>query len=317
MREYLIATPGYVHYCGGIVALHHLAHKLNEKGYKAYVTGTHKNPEYNTHYAKDLTQEHLRDLQHNGIIVYPDIVPHNPCRFTHAVKWWLGNTQPTSPNQLTFAFCESHQTLGHRYEDVFYYPPDIEPFFTPPEVENRNGICTYSGKGNGMGERPVPETGHFHTPVPGCSIIQAGNPPTRRGLAELFQRSEVLYCYDNMSIIAIEARLCGTPVIMCGYNVVSKENFEKSEYSLLGLGAYDDKPDIQKLKDEIPEFIESYKQRNLEKEKGLDIFIEKTQAWNPDNIYVDDPHPITPEDPGSPHAHKIYQHQNFELFKTR
>lgn len=310
-REYLIASPGYAHFCGGIVVLHYLAHRLNERGYKAYVTGSHKNPAWNTEYAKDLDQEHLRDLQHNGIIVYPDIVPHNPCRFTHVVKWWLGTTQPTPPNQLPFAFCEAHQTEGARCENVLYLPPDIEPFFTDPEVENRKGISVYSGKGGGMNYAPVAETGTWGAPAPNCTIIQAGSPPTREELARLLQSSEVFYCYDNMSILTVEARLCGTPVIMCGYMILSKDSFNKSEFPLLGMGMYDDHIPIQKLKDEIPQFRELYVERMAQRDKELDKFIEISQNWNPDNVYVED------VDPTDPNAHKIYGHQNFDLFKER
>jgi len=309
-KEYLVASPGYVHYCGGIVVLHYLCSKLNERGYNAYITGGHMNSEYNTLSVNSLSQEKLRDLQHNGIIIYPDIVPHNPCKFTNVTKWWLGSTQPTPPNQLGFAFSESHQVEGCRCDHSLYLPPQIEPFFCEPEIEARAGVCAYSGKGNGMGDRPIPETGHFHTPVPGCTLIQAGDPPTREGLANLFKRSEVFYCYDNMSIVSVEARLCGTPVIMCGHNVLSKENYEKNEFPSYGMGYYEDKPDIQKLKAEIPLFKAAYYKRMAECEKDLDNFIEVTQNMNPDKIYVEDNNP-------DPNAHKIFGHQNFELFRTR
>jgi len=310
-KEYVICTPGYAHFCGGISQLHYLSHAINEKGYKSYVTGFHKNPLQDTHYVKDLSQEKLRDLQHNGIWIYPDIVPHNPVRATNVIKYWLGAYQETPPNQMPWAFCEAHQSKDCRSENILFLPPEIESYFEEPVIDNRKGIVVYSGKGNGMTNEPVPETGHWNSPAPGVEIIQVGNPPTREGLAQLLQRSEVLYCYDNMSIITVEARLCGTPVISCGYILLSKENFNKTEYSPLGMGAYEDKPDIQKLKEEIPDFRESYIKRRLQMDKDLDVFIEKTQAWNPEGIYVDDPNPTDPE------AHKIYGHQNFELFRTR
>jgi len=310
-KEYLLAFPGYVHFCGGIVTGHYLCSRLNERGYPAYITGSYMNPQYHTLSVNSLSQEKLRDLQHNGIIIYPDIVPNNPCRFTNCIKFWLGGSQPTPPNQMSWVFSKAHQVPGCEADNVFYFPPEIEPFFREPDVENRHGIAAYSGKGQGMGLYPVPETGSFSNPAPGVTVIQAGFPPTRQGVAELLQRSEVFYCYDNMCVMIVEARLCGCPVIVCGYLMLSKENFDKVDYSNLGLGRYDEKPDIKKLKAEIPQFREEYAKRRKQMDVDLDMFIEKTQAWNPNGVYVEDPHPT------DPNAHMIYGHRNFDLFRTR
>ena len=45
--------------------------------------------------------------------------------------------------------------------------------------------------------------------------------------------------------------------------------------------------------------------------KCQELNLLDSQAWNPENVYVDDPHPT------DPNAHMIYGHKNFELFRTR
>jgi hypothetical protein len=307
MREYLLAFPGYTGNCGGIRFGHKLCHMLNERGYKAYITGDYTNPLWNTPKAKELSQEKLRDLQHNGIIIYPDIIPNNPVNFTHCVKWWMGSSQLNPINQLVFSFSEMHDVVFKNENHLFIW--DVEDFFKDPEIENRHGSCVYSGKGNGIDNEPVPETGTATVRAPGCYMITAGDPPNRQALANLLKSVEVMYCFDNLTFMMTEARLCGVPVILIGHRTIPREDFiKKDEFSQFGIGMYEDKPDIKKLKAEIPLFREAYQKRVEKTEIEFNKFIELTQSWNPNNIFVEDVGPFQPT---------IYEHPNFELFRTR
>ncbi len=314
MREYLIAFPQYASMCNGIKCGHKLCHKLNERGYKAYMVGGYTNPELNTPIATSLSQEHLRDLQHNGIIVYPDIVPNNPAHFTHCVKWWLGATQPPPINQLVFAFSDAHQCVTKVERNLSMV--HIEDFFKEPEVENRFTTCAYAGKGSGILTKQVPEIGPPEVNLStagsqyGCVRITAGYPAQRRDLAKLLQSSKVFYCYDNLTVMHVEARLCGTPVILMGHYVLPPEDFAKDPFTMNGIGMYDDKPDLDKLKSQLPLFKEAYKKVCEQSEKELDVFIEETQKWNPNNIYVADPVPAWVEN-------GFYGFPELKLWKTR
>lgn len=299
MREYLIASPGFASMCGGIKSLHYLCHKLNQRGYKAYVTGDYTNPALNTPMAKLLSQEHLRDLQHNGIIVYPDIIPCNPVRFTHVCKYWLGLSQPPPPNQIIFTMSENHKGA---YADsisgtlmVWY----IEEYFKLPEVEDRKTPCWYPGKGGDLPRIQGLDHGTF---------ITSGVPPNRQELAHIFQHATILYSYDSMSVVIQEARLCGCPVQIVGFWPFSKESAQQDTFGTAGVRYLGDEINLKQMKNELSLFRERYAEREAETEKELDMFIEKTQNWNPNNIYVDDPGPF---------HHTIYHHENFELFGTR
>ncbi len=312
MREYLIAAPQYAHMCGGIKSLHYLCHKLNERGVKAYVPGGYTNPNLNTPRASDLSQEHLKDLQQNGVIVYPDIIPNNPAHFTHCCKWWMGVTQPPPVNQIVFAFSDMHQCITKtKYNLAAIY---FEDFFKEPEIENRYTNCCYAGKGGGILVKQVPEIGTLEDErnygIPGCVRILGGYPAQRIELATLLQSSKIFYSYDNLTVMNTEARLCGTPVILLGHWVIPPEQFAKDPFSMYGIGMYDDKPDIEKLKSELPLFKEAFHKFHENTEKEIDIFIEETQKWNPNNIYIDDPAP--PE-----YMHNFYGHPQLALWKTR
>jgi len=311
MREYLISAPPYAHVCNGIKMLHFLCHKLNERGYKAYMPCGYTNPEFNTPLASNLDQEHLRDLQHNGIIVYPDIVPNNPCRFTNCAKWWVGITLETPINQIGFSFSDMHQEFFQtKYNLSFVY---IEDFFKEPEIENRYTSCAYVGKGRIL-EKIVPEIGSadvnpFDTINSDCVRITNGYPQTRQEVAKLLQSSKCFYSYDNLTIMNTEARMCGTPVILMGHWTVSEEQFKKDPFGMYGIGMYDDKPDLEKLKSEIPLCRELVQKERERMEKELDIFIEETQKWNPNNIYIEDL-------PSIEHM-GLYGHPQLELWRTR
>jgi hypothetical protein len=299
LREYLIATPGYASMCGGIKSLHKLAHMLNQRGYKAYVTGDYCNPEFNTPMAKLLSQEHLRDLQHNGIIVYPDIVPNNPCKFTHVVKYWLGITQNATPNTLQFTMSEHHKVIDADKVFGTLMIWHVENFFKLPDVEDRKSPCWYPGKGGNLPKIEGLDHGTF---------ITAGLPPTRQELAHILQHATIFYTYDSCTVLIQEARLCGCPVQIVGFWPFDKERIKQDPFGTDGVRYLGDEIDLEKMKSELSLFRERYAEMEAKTEKELDIFIEATQSWNPNNIFVED---------NGPYLHTIYGHQNFDLWKTR
>lgn len=296
-REYVISAPGYHHICHGIRALHYLAHMLNERGYKTYVTGNYTNPEFNAPLVKTLSQDHLRHLQHNGVIVYPDIVPNNPAHFSNCVKYWLGASQPNPVNQLVFSFSSMHDVV-HKNNNHLFISHIEEDLFKLPEIENRIDACSYAGKGNGIDHSPVIEltgAGNDYGGIPGCKRIHGGFPPYRGQLAKLLQESTVLYCYDNLTVLMTEARLCGCPVVLMGHWVLPEVDFkERDEYGLEGIGFYGEPYDLEELKSQLPKFIERFNLRKQKTEIELDNFIELTQNWNPENTYVPDQGPFGP-----------------------
>jgi O-antigen biosynthesis protein len=299
MREYLIASPGYYHGTGGIKSLHMLCHMLNERGMTAYITGDYVNPDLKTPMAKLLSQEKLRDLQHNGIIIYPDIIPNNPCRWTHCVKFWLGGVQNPPPNQLIYTMSKHHDMAYANSINGYFMVWYIEPYFCLPEVEDRQRPCWYPGKGGDLPRIQGLDHGTF---------ITTGSPPTRIELANILQHATILYVYDSCTVMIQEARLCGCPVQIVGFWPFAKETIQQDPFGMDGVRYLGDEINIEQMRSELPKFKERYQWMLQNSFKELDEFIDKTQNWNPNNIYIDDL---------GPYNHKIYGHQNFELWATR
>ena len=284
-KSYCICAPHYDRRSSGIKALYVLCHKLNNLGYDAYITGSPRDSGYNCKDVFSLSPDQLKDLQLNGVVVYPDyIINGNPLKFTHVVRWFLGITQETLEHELVFSMSPSHNFQVQAKHNLMML--DVEPYFKLPEIENRTKKCFRVGKGSAIPRLPITD---------GCIEITADYPSNRVELAKLLQESEVLYTYDNFTFLITEAILCGCPVVILGNPITEKENLKDNVLFKYGAGFYDDPDlDIQKLKEEIPLQIELWNQLMETSKQELLTFIELTQNMN--NEYVEDsryihPHP--------------------------
>ena len=298
-RPYVVCSPHYVPNCGGIKSLHALCSAINNReGHTAYITSNRFPPELNCKKIEDCSGEYLRYLQYNGIIIYPDIVPENPARFNSCVKFWLGATQVPTKAQLNISFSKMHEVVHKCEYSLFIWY--IEDFFKEPyPLTNRIKSCCYAGKGSGIDHSAVVElTGNANNSVnpSGCIRITGYYPSPRTALVKLLQESKVFFCYDNLTIMMTEARLCGTPVVLMGHWVLPREDFVKrDEFGLDGICLYgEEEIDLEKLKSQLTVFRERYELRKQKTEKELDIFLEVTQNWNKENKYVDNPGPFAP-----------------------
>ena len=279
MRPYVIVTPDFAHVCAGITTLHKLCQMLNERGYIAYTTGRKAGPafpEFNlvksTH---DLSKEEAQYLQYNGVVVYPDIAPGNPLRFTNVVRWWVGIPQYVPEKELVVSLAENHDHKVKVEDHLCIW--HTEKKFQPPEVENRDRTCFIVHKGGWIPRRP--ETN------PPC--VEIASQFSRDGLIDLLQHSSILYSYDDCTLLTVESRLCGCPAQIFDYTSFTKESLATSSFSTFAMTFPGEKVDMVKLRDELPLFYNAYRERELKTERELDVFIEKTQTMN--FPYVENP----------------------------
>jgi hypothetical protein len=275
MKPYLIIAPDFTHICGGIVALHKLCHRLNEKGCEAYVTGVMA-PKDNIYFNKCkhismLSKDDLRRIQYEGVVVCPDVVAGNPLQIQNVARWWLATSQPCPPNEIVFSFTQTHN--GDVPAEHTLCVVNVEEFFRLPEVEDRPFNCYRVHKGASVPR--IPETS-----APNCIEITGAFPPTRRELATLLQKSKIFYTYDNLTGISIEARLCGCVVKNIAYSCVSKERAARIPFSQYGEANPEEPLDYEKLKAELPLFRERFDVAMKQFDKELDDFIEITQREN-------------------------------------
>ena len=59
--------------------------------------------------------------------------------------------------------------------------------------------------------------------------------PPKKELGKLFRASRVLYCFDNSTILAYEAILCGCPVVVIPDGTQTRENYESLELGMDGI----------------------------------------------------------------------------------
>lgn len=270
-RPYVIVAPPFATFSGGVRVLYELCAKLQNLGYDAYMSFSNHPHLKSIH---DLNEIECARLQHEGIIVYPEIVKGNPCCFNNVVRWDLApHTNVYLDHYLVFSFSK---LFGHEPFLHLYY---IEDFFCPPEEENRSFITYWVGKI--PHPHPIPE-------LTGAIQITATNPPVRTTLAKLLQRSRLFYTYDNITGLILEAQLCGCPVIIIPSNQVSKESLKKYHgVGFEGIAFYDESHSYESLKEEIKVIPEKYKNHIQTTERAeIENFIALTQSL--DCPYVED-----------------------------
>jgi len=259
-KPYIIVTPGYNSFCGGIKVLHRLCHLLNEHGLEAYLTAEGTPSDWNVKFLKNLSDEQIVDMQQTGIAVYPDVVWGNPLRFNNCVQYDLQAMRTIQSNMLGVSLesCFESKVKADLTMHIIY----MEDFFKFPEKqEERSGICYYKGKGKTL----CPDGSWF-------KIENVG----REDLAKLYQKSLYLVCADNMTQTTVEARLCGCPVKMIEPSMLSWEAYRHDALGTNAVIVQEDKT-LEQAYSEIPAFIQDYKIRITKNEDELLKFIEVTQ----------------------------------------
>ena len=185
---YLIMAPPYRHNSAGVRALYELRRHLQERGFEVQIVQTGTAPA-------------------ECIVVYPETVPGNPlggktiARYVLHYPGRLGGDKEYDSKEMIFTY----------HPD--FYPgapimtvPVIEDFFRD-EGRSRKGGCFWVGKGFNVPR--IPET-------EGLTEITYDWPAERKGLAQLFNETEIFYSYDSRTMLTAEARRCGCKVIVIG-----------------------------------------------------------------------------------------------------
>lgn len=286
-NPYYILAPRYVETSAGIVALYMLCHHLNRKGLNAYIVIIEEN--WQNHKISSgllcpiLSEEIILDHQINRktpIFVYPESVKgdifqaRNIARFVMNYPGLLGGDNQFSSNELIFSYSRQiAQKCNFDVSNVLFIPvSDSSIFYPPQDNSERKGTCVYLGKYTDFhGGKPFAITNN-------STVItrQGNNVMSRKEMADLFRKSELLYLYEN-SAVAIEAALCGCPAVFIPNEYLKEKplaNYELGEDGyVFGL----DKNEIEKAKTTVKlargKFLESVDNFYHQ----LDDFIKKTQ----------------------------------------
>lgn len=215
--HYFIVSPDYTPASAGIRMMHKLCHHLNESGYDAYINTPVVNPDWNE---KQCPTNIAARIACTGIIVYPEVVKGNPLGAEIVVRYIL-NHPNLSVGEDSYGKDEIFFTCNG--ESLGRYVPSMDRVLCIPLIEDffkdeglvRQGGCFYVGKG-----RSERETIN----VPQRTIEITGM--NRRQVAHILKTSEILYTYDNFTLLIEEAKKCGCPVFVVG-GEVSKVGYDE------------------------------------------------------------------------------------------
>ncbi|MBL4703711.1 MAG: hypothetical protein JKY54_04270, partial [Flavobacteriales bacterium] len=230
---YYICIGNYEQKSAGIRALYYLCHVLNGQGQEAYILGA------------DLDVTHLRAprlqrkdfIRHQQgkqipIMVYPEVVPGNPYKMPHVVRWLLnkaghlGGDEIFHETEMVFAYTADYIPEGHDLPLLSIPVVDCSIFHNreTPHDSQRQGRVYYAHKYLANGYEL---TEHVKGAKSLCQDVKI----TPDELASILRSSELMYCYEPSSIIG-EALNCGCPVVIIP-SVYTEENLS---YTIAGEG---------------------------------------------------------------------------------
>ncbi|WP_347988734.1 tetratricopeptide repeat protein [Methylomonas sp. AM2-LC] len=224
-RRYVIVAPPFQHNSAGIRVLYDLQKWLVLAGLDAIVC--------------TWFQGYPLEQFANDIVIYPEVVPGNLLNAKRVIRYILnvpgklGHGEKTyDPSEVLVAY---NQELAHYANGVMLQVPSIEPFFYSSDCEKPVN-AVFVGKGQDLGLHPAD-----------CIAITKSYPETRRQLADLLRTVKTLFIYDDFSMIAQEARLCGCELILI------KSDGAFVDYPLQNF------PTLEEFKLQLHEFIEMTK----------------------------------------------------------
>ena len=168
------------------------------------------------------------------IAVYPETIVDNPLEARHVARWvlnrpgLLGGREVYDDSELVFNYCNAFEPyIKNRIDGKLYMPTiDEEIFFCDENDHTPRGLeCFYIGKSTWK-EGYIDPTQAFE--------ITRGT-PAKKELGKLFRASRMLYCFDNSTILAYEAILCGCPVTIIPDGTQSREDYERLELGMDGI----------------------------------------------------------------------------------
>lgn len=238
-KRFIISTHGFDMGIGGLKVLHKLCHMLNTHGYDAYVIPVNFDVPfvvYEPYNVKLATNELLANLQ-DAIVVYPESWYGNYLNAPNVVRWILGppdksHVDTWASNDLWFWLTHSYMTNFNKDNtNILHITEQHRDIFFDKHIP-RSGSCWTLRKA----QHYVTPNNYMH---PKDSIFipynQAGD---LIYLSDLFNRSEVFYCYDNYTYLTVQSLMCNTDTIVISQNC-SRDHFMKgyilNKYVAFGL----------------------------------------------------------------------------------
>ncbi len=269
--------------------MHMLCHLLNRCGQDAYLYTATTNPMWHTPLlTNELKQQH-EQVGRQPIVVYPEVVSGNPTKARSVVRYLLnvpglvaGDTE-FADSEMIFAYGEHLLPKGVGAERILFLPPIDTSLFNNlgnPYDSHRKGWLIYPGRHtHALQEHP--------DLAARCTLITNEWPATPREMAELFRRSEGIYCFSSTAT-ALEAMLCGCPAVVLKSPFFDGTPLGIGEFGTHGL-AFEDTPEaIEHARCGLAIVQQKYADLQTRFWEQLASFIEQTQAMPCTDLQSDD-----------------------------
>ena len=275
MKPFIVYTYDYSPGVGGIKVMHKLCDMLNINGSKAYLMPIHIRDDFYTcsDYNTPLITQEIFDNLDNAVVIYPEGIQGNPLNAKNVVRWILGpshqhDAETYSKSDLVYWYMDYYYNdyLGQKDNQLFIseFHDDI---FTNAYHE-RSGSC-YTIRKSKPTLNIHPEDSIF---IP---FNAAGN---LTGLAELFNRTERFYCYDNYTFLFTQAAMCGCISIVIPDGTKTKDEWlNGSRLYKYGIAYGED--DISRALATLPLMFKEIDQMKLEMNEEVIKFIEHCQNY--------------------------------------
>lgn len=211
--NYIIYAPSYNENSGGSIVLHKLCHVLNEAGENAYIWPRQRKlldikwksklKSFTTCEGYNTPVANLKHLL-NAIVIYPEVTSRNPLKAKNVVRWFLHKPGYHTgkinygKNELYFFFSEAFNDPSiNKDPDNYLRVLAINPAYVNQMLSNRSGSCYMMRKGEG---RPLLHDISGSVKLDGMS---------HKEIAEIFNRTEIFYSYDEFTMYSQYAALCG------------------------------------------------------------------------------------------------------------
>ncbi|KQZ30769.1 hypothetical protein ASD50_17290 [Mesorhizobium sp. Root552] len=225
---YVIVAPQYCDSSGGNIFLHRLANELACIGERAVLWPMGSKPRslaldalhrmarrksgYKMMPDTAARLAHSDDLHRNAIVVYPEVVMGNPLGAKRVVRWLMyppklrGTAASFGPNDLFFKVSDFSDDVGLTGGAALLQLFSVHPAYTDYGNKDRNGTCYMVRK---QADKPI-----LHDPDRDVCLDGLDH----ETIADQFNRCERFICYDEATIYAQFAALCGClPIVVPGF----------------------------------------------------------------------------------------------------
>ena len=283
-NPFYIIAPRYVTTSAGVRVLYLLCSKLRELGYESYI---YQRPFFSTEVpksikkniiflTKDIRDDHFKEKL-TPIIIYPETFSIKNFNAPFKVKYYLNykDLLKSGEGKVDYNLAYSQNILTglgvRKNSSVIFLPVSDYEFFKPKRGRKRSGGAYYAGKYKyHFGQKTYPITD-------GMIEITRDMPSSQSKyqIREIFQKVELFYCYED-SALAIEAMLCGCPVVFLP-NKYFKQSLASIELGGLGYAWGNTPEQIQHAKKTIYLARKRYIYLISQGKKQINLFVQSSQ----------------------------------------